>query len=366
VVIMVGIDSLRVDVMDDPRREADLPELFRLRRESTYFAGARSPGSSTAPAMAAIFSGLYYSQLYWRLVPGAGPDVYPDQDNTPRFPELLDTAGVPTVTVDAVGFLLNRFGIVRGFREEQTLCKGGHYAGSQEMMDAALARLERHTSGPLFLFLHLIDAHAPYNRAGKRATEFESYVAELGLVDRQLGRLRHTIERLPFANRTMLVVFSDHGEAFGEHGTTFHGLTLYDELLRVPLMIRTGGAPREESAPVSLIDLGPTILDLMGVATPGRFMGQSLVPYLRGEHPQLHRPLIAEARLMRSLVTPEGMKIIHDTRAETAEVFDLRRDPREENNLYGKNGDDLLGVVRAFFYVHTLRRFGYEVPYRKW
>jgi len=367
VVVMVGIDSFRADLMADPRRQTDLPELFRLQRESTAFANARAPGTSTAPSLSAVFSGLYYSQLFWRLMPGAGPDVYPDDDDSPRFPELLSDSGIPTATFDSGGFLLNRFGVVRGFREEQTMRTGRAYAQGRDVMSAAIARLERHGSGPLFMFLHLLDPHSPYNRAGKKDTPFESYVAEVGLVDHELGRLRQTIERLPLGDRTVLVVLSDHGEAFGEHGMTWHGTTLYDELLRVPLMIWTrASGPRAVTDPVSLIDLGPTILDLMGVATPPRYMGQSLVPYLRGEHPKLTRPIVAEARLMRSLVTPQGMKIIHDTRAQTVEVFDLNRDRAEEKNLFGKDTEELLGVLRAFFQIHTLRRPDYQVPFRKW
>jgi hypothetical protein len=367
VVVVVGIDSFRADLMADPHREADLPELFRLQRESTAFATARAPGTSTAPSLTAVFSGLYYSQLYWRLMPGAGPDVYADDDPSPRFPELLSDVGIPTATFDSGGFLLNRFGVVRGFREEQTLRTGRAYAQGPDVMNAAIARLERHGSGPLFMFLHMLDPHSPYNRGGKRATPFESYVAEVGLVDRELGRLRQTIERLPLRDRTILIVLSDHGEAFGEHGMTWHGTTLYDELLRVPLMIwsRAIGA-RRVTDPVSLIDLGPTVLDLMGVPTPARYMGQSLVPYLRGEHPKLTRPIVAEARLMRSLITPQGMKIIHDTRSQTVEVFDLARDPAEEKNLFGPDTEELLGVLRAFFQIHTLRRPDYQVPYRKW
>jgi hypothetical protein len=366
-VVMLGIDSFRADLMADPRRRADLPELFRLRSESTYFANARSAGSSTVPSLSAIFSGLYYSQLYWRLKENAGPDVYPDQDTNPRFPELLSRAGVNTVGIDPVGFLLDEFGVVRGFREEQSMKTGPRYALGHVMMDAALARLEHVSAEPMFLFLHLIDAHSPYNRAGPKPTPFEGYVAELGLVDEQLGRLRAALARHDLIDRTVLIVLSDHGEAFGEHGMTWHGTTLYDELLRVPLMIWThGGHPRTVVDPVSLMDLGPTVLDLMGVATPARFMGQSLVPYLRGERPRLTRPILAEARLQRALVTPEGMKVIYDTRSQTVEIFDLNRDPKEEQNLFGISGDDSLGELRTFFQVHTLRRPGYEVPYRKW
>jgi arylsulfatase A-like enzyme len=301
------------------------------------------------------------------MVAGAGPDVYPDLDDSPRFPQLLSDAGVITTTFDGVGFLRNKLGVTRGYREEQNVRTGRAYASGHEAMNAAIARLERASDGPLFLFLHLMEPHSPYNRGGQKATPLESYVAEVGLADRELGRLRQALQRDNLKDRAILIVLSDHGEAFGEHGMTWHGLTLYDELLRVPLMIWTGaGQPRAVADPVSLIDLGPTVLDLMGVATPPRYMGQSLVPYLRGQRPVLTRPILAEARLKQALVTDEGMKIIYDTLAQTVELFDLRRDPGEEHNLFGTAGDELLDVVRTFFQVHTLRRPGYRVPYRKW
>src|SRR5690606_37613960 len=105
------------------------------------------------------------------------------------------------------------------------------------------------------------------------------------------------------ADRTVMVVFSDHGEAFGEHGLQEHSRSLYEIMVRVPLIIHVPGvAPRAVDASVSLIDLGPTVLDLAGVATPGRMMGESLVPFLRGEAPVLTRPIVLEGRLKRALV----------------------------------------------------------------
>src|SRR4051812_33410930 len=106
-VIMLSIDSFRADLLADPRRRADLPELFRLREESTYFSRARSAGTSTAPSLAALFSGLYYSQQHWEIKEGAGPDVYPNADPNLRFPQLLAAAGVTTVSFQPVRFLLN-------------------------------------------------------------------------------------------------------------------------------------------------------------------------------------------------------------------------------------------------------------------
>jgi arylsulfatase A-like enzyme len=120
---------------------------------------------------------------------------------------------------------------------------------------------------------------------------------------------------------------------------------------------------------VSLMDVAPTILDLMGVATPGTYMGQSLTPYLRGESPKLERPIAAEARLKQSMILPDGFKVIYDTQTHVVEIYDIAHDPKEEYNLY-REGDPVsaqrLGVLTAFFEAQTLRRPGYKVPYRKW
>ncbi|HSN96639.1 MAG TPA: sulfatase/phosphatase domain-containing protein, partial [Candidatus Nanopelagicales bacterium] len=154
----------------------------------------------------------------------------------------------------------------------------------------------------------------------------------------------------------------------GEHGLTWHANSLYDELLRVPLFIRLPGtAPRRVEDRVSLMDVGPTILDLFGVDTPPRWMGESLTGYLRGKTPELTRPIVAETRLKRTMVMPDGVKIIHDTRNHSVEVYDITADPGELENLYQQQESaDRLQVLSSFFRVHTLKRPGYNVPYRKW
>jgi arylsulfatase A-like enzyme len=231
------------------------------------------------------------------------------------------------------------------------------------------ARLQpSNVTGPTFLYLHFLDAHFPYGHGPGRP--FDRYLASLALVDTQVGKLRAALESNGLWQRTIFIVYADHGEAFGEHGLEWHGASLYDELMRVPLLVRIPGRdPAVVHDPVSLIDLGPTILDLMGVATPGNQMGQSLVPLLRGEHPALDRPLVAEARLKRSLVLSDGIKIIDDARPRGVEMYDLTADPGETKNLYDEANPDAkrrYDILRTFFDVQTLKRPGYEVPYRQW
>jgi hypothetical protein len=370
IVLLLGIDSMRAEVLADEKYRATLPELFRLKDESTYFANARSAGPSTAPSLASLFSGTYFSQMFWVMHPRHGY-VFPHLDTSERFPQLLRNGGVVTATVDATAWLSNDYGIARGFGSHKRVHRrGSYFAPGSLLLAAAQQRLEAYDTGRLFFFAHFLDAHTPYTSAGKKRTPFEGYVAELGLVDGLLGKLRKTLAEQGLLDRATIIVMADHGEAFGEHGMTWHAMTLYDELLRVPLMIRVPGvAPRTVTDPVSLVDLAPTILDLFGVPTPGRFMGESLTGYLRGEPPQLHRPIVAEGRLKRSMVLPDGFKVIHDTRSHGIEIYDLRTDPGEEHNLYDEGSAESaerLGVLDTFFRAQTLKRPGYQVPFRKW
>ncbi len=369
VVLMIGVDSMRADLLEDEKYRKSLPNMFRLRDRSVWFKKARSAGSSTAPAIASLFSSRYYSQLYWTQYKKRRPEVFPHDDPSPRFPELLSAKGIPTVSVDTAGWLLNEFAIVRGFSEEQSARTAG-YPTAHTAIGPLNQRLRDHSEGPLFQYVHCLDAHSPYTSAGKAKTKFLGYVKELALVDTEIGRLEETLKATGLAKRAVWILYSDHGEAFGEHGMTFHATTLYDELLHVPLLIAGPGlAPRAVESPVSLVDIGPTVLDLFQLATPSTMMGQSLVPFLKGESPRLSRPILAESRLKRALVTPDGFKIVEDPRRRTLELYDLNEDPKELNNIFQSDdpkSQEVLGALLMFFDLHTYSRPGYKVPYRRW
>ncbi|UQA60341.1 sulfatase-like hydrolase/transferase [Polyangium aurulentum] len=370
VVILLSVDALRADLVHSRRYDDRLPTLAALRDRSLQFTNARAPGSQTVYSLSTLFSGTYFSQQTWTALPDGG-GVWPHEDTTKRFPDLLRAAGVTTVTYAGAVWMVNRYGVVRGFAEE-TFVKGGpKYTKARPLMDAAIRRLQQaqRQPGPLFLFIHFLDPHAPYDLSSVKGSDFDRYVGEVAMVDAELARLTAWLDTTPLGKRAALIVTADHGEAFGEHNSTRHATTLYDEVLRIPMLLRLpeGTTPREVSEPVSLIDLGPTILDLFGKPTPGYFLGQSLTPYLRGQSPELHRPIVAEGRLKQSLVLPDGMKVIADNRARTIELYDLKTDPGETKNL----ADDAerlerpLGLLRQFFTAHKNERPGYKVPYRR-
>ncbi len=373
VIIYFSADSVRADLFERDAPEVDrFPEIKRLRDESVWFPKARAPGAQTVYTLSAIFAGTYFSQQYWTLKKAENvASLWPWEDKTLRFPALLQRKGVTTVNFCQAEWGQGIYGLVRGFTEDVWVKPkpGSKWSTGQMVTDAIVARLKAHKGGPLFIFTHNLDPHAPYDLAGKSGALRDRWLAEVELVDKQLGQIRAALVETGLDAKAVIVFGADHGEGWGEHGTNFHGQNLYDEQVRVPLMIRVPGvAPREVDTPVSLIDLGPTFLDLMGAPTPAQFMGESLVPFLRGRTPELTRPIIAEGRMKQFMILGDGFKVLRDQRSGSLEIYDLNEDPGELDNLYddlGAEGKARMAVLKAFFETHKIRKKGYKIPFRR-
>jgi arylsulfatase A-like enzyme len=365
-VVLLTVDSLRADVLQKPELLARLPNLSKLRAESVEFTEARSPTPSTYTTFHAIFTGKFFSGTRWtrkNWTKKRELDYFPHTDESPRLSELLGRADVDTISVPSMTQLKKRFGVGKGFRRELSVPQR---ATAAQTIRALLKQLKKRQEEPFFAALHLMDPHHPYDAGAPDAPEFERYVGEIEVVDREIGRLLARLDEPDLANRTFLIVAADHGEAFGEHSTIHHATTLYEELVRVPLLVRGPGIkPRRISEPVTLVDLAPTVLDVFGLPTPGHFLGQSLVPLLAGRDVRLTRPIAAESsRRARSIVFPDGKKAIIDLQRRTRELYDLRKDPLELDNLIDEPGsDEYFSAVQVFFAAHALPN--YEPPWRK-
>lgn len=375
VVVLITIDCMRADVLDRRDTRGQLPTLTRMAERGVYFADAHAPGSMTVVTLTSVFTGTMYSQQRWEESVGP-PGLWPRADRHVHFPQLLQDAGVHTVNIPGTNWLVADYGIVRGFEIEQYRPPSRPAEGNNRWIHSvdavprlieALGALE--PNQPAFLYAHFMDPHSPYIMGGRLETPFESYVAELARVDGQLARLTSYLERSRLAERTYLFVTADHGEGFREHGRREHAYGLYEELIQVPLLVTGPGlTPRRDETLVSLTDLGPTILDLFGQPTPGQFVGQSLLPLMLGQPAELTRPVLAETALIRSLVRPDGIKVIRDLRRGTLELYDLSADPAERHDRVDEMTPamrEAVGALDAYYEIHQLREGGYEPPLRR-
>ncbi len=180
------------------------------------------------------------------------------------------------------------------------------------------------------------------------------YLGEVESVDERIGYLLRALELSERAANTVVVVTSDHGEAFGEHGGFLHGETFYDELLHVPLIFAGPGvrAGQRVRAPVSLLDLMPTLADLLAVEALEDPAGRSLAPLLRGETPAdlLRRDLYAVSPLRSEgadALTRGDYKLIAAEGDRALELYDLVADPGERRNLAGEKPEVVAAMLRS-------------------
>jgi choline-sulfatase len=345
--VVVIVDTLRADRL---LALADrLPYLSALRARSVAFERALSPSSWTPTATASIFTGLWPHQHgvrtgYLALEGGrrlAPVDRLPEAAAT--LPGVMRAAGYFTVGVSDNVNIGATTGFARGF---DTFIAHADQGAARVAKSARRALAARPANRSYFLYLHLMDPHAPYRkRPGYRAPSrpedrpLARYDSEIVYVDRHLRALH---DALGWERNTLLVFSSDHGEAFGEHGCHGHPNQLYQELLAVPLLFFAPGwlpaATLQER--VSTVDILPTLRGLLGLPPDPDAAGIDLSARLRGPGEPAPRALYAmrysdllKPPLARRAVVAEGMKLIEYLPGERLELFDLARDPGEIHDI---------------------------------
>jgi arylsulfatase A-like enzyme len=333
-IVLVTIDSLRPDhVGAYGAARPTTPNLDALARRALVFERAYAPGSSTRFSIPALVTGRFMSQLAMR-----GRAILPQNET---FAEVLGAAGWHAAAVMGPTERGTGPGVGQGFsvfRHSRDL-QGEHV--DRGIVDEALALLEAAPRDrPLLLWVHLYDPHTPLSpqpdapRWGDR--DADRYDREVWATDRQLGRLLEAVEGRFGPDGAVVVVSADHGEAFGEHGKVGHSAQLYEELVRVPLVVRVpGGAVGRSPMLASLLDLYPTFLDLTGVPHPAVLEGRSLLPLLEGGEPDLERMVFEELRFGRA--ADHGQTAVHhrrhhlivDAASGAGVLFDVVRDASE-------------------------------------
>ncbi|MCK4271240.1 sulfatase-like hydrolase/transferase, partial [bacterium] len=167
------------------------------------------------------------------------------------------------------------------------------------------------------------------------------YDAEIAYVDAEIGKLMAKLKKMGLYDNTLIVLNSDHGEAFGEHQKYYHGMTVYDEMVRVPIIIKPPHSRNKKKkihGQVRNIDIMPTVLDYCGLEAPEDCDGQSLRSFIEGDAPpnlpgisETHRGTTMKFHLLA--LRHQGHKLIYDLANDRVELYDLRTDPRERNSL---------------------------------
>jgi arylsulfatase A-like enzyme len=364
-VLFIFIDTLRADRVDPVRT----PVLDALAARGARFRRAYAQAPGTSRSFPSLVTSRLPSKIVWDESFRDTPGML--LDNHTIF-EVLRDAGYHTVGL-ASHFYFNTAGVDQGF-EEFDNSGALEPAEAEEDVSAprlvarverALTRLEK-GGRPFAMLLHFAEPHAGYMphpeiRNGRPApTALEgAYDEEVSYLDGQLGQLFEILKKRQLDQSTMVVVFSDHGESFGlhrENGIALfrHGRTLHDELLRVPLIIFAPTvAPHTIDQPVMLLDVAPTVLDILGVPLPPSFEGRSLAGALAGR-PLAPAPVYAEMLTRptwreeaRMLLDADGRtKVIYRITHPRFEIFDVLADPLEQHELSESRPDLLERMTR--------------------
>jgi arylsulfatase A-like enzyme len=373
-VILISLDTLRGDHVEKVQDGiALMPSLAKVGEEGVLFEKAFSPYPSTSAGHMSLFTSVY---------PVVHRVTFANQI-APRWlttlTEVFAQNGYTTGAVTENAMLAAHSGFARGFQSYKENKGLGRWesAGEAEATFAdGISWLKTHADEIFFLFLHTYEVHSPYkppadvalpplpNTASVAEKKLRHYQGETRHTDRTMQRLFETLEELDLSEDTVVIITSDHGEAFGEHGHVGHSWNLYDEFLHVPLIFWAPGyLPAGQRIPgqVSLLDVAPTIFDLVDLPSPASMAGNSLAPLIRGEikvPPESY--IYAEA--------PKGKQhkgrvfgarnskykfISRDFVTEPLEIYDLENDPGEQKNLVGDA--KLMSLGRAAL-----------APYRTW
>ena len=354
-VILITLDTLRADHLGVYGYErATTPNLDQFARHAVVFERAISQASSTRASHQSLFQSRPASAA---------------EGNGLALAEVLAKHGFRTAAFTGGGNISGKLGFARGFESYEE--GDGGLAGS---IPKAASWVREHRNERFFLFLHTYDIHLPYDPPEPHASMFTAsydgpvrgdntretlrgirqldgrqdvatrlddddrarvvalYDGGIHYTDAQLAHFFNLVDELDLDRDTLVIFFSDHGEEFWDHGSVIHSHTLYRELLHVPLLLRAPGiAPTRIAAVVPLMDLSPTILELLRVPVPSQFEGRSLLGLISGSE-TADRPVISEQRSLKSwLEVP--FKLVRGEKLDELQLFNLAVDPLEQNNI---------------------------------
>lgn len=374
-IILITLDTTRADRMGFLGSQRGLtPNLDILARDSAIFTRAYAHVPLTPPSHASILTGTYPQFNKVNEMQSPLPA------DLPYAPEILRAHGyhtaafVASIVLDATGPFSPGFG--RGF---ETYDAGFHNAGAgedpyhsirrrgDEVVTHALAWLAKHRSGPFFVWLHLYDAHDPYDPPDPFKSRYsaEPYDGAIAYEDAAVGKLLRQLKSRGLYESSMIAVMADHGESLGSHGEDTHGIFLYDETIRVPLLIklpRAVNGGRKIVDRVELVDVLPTLLEEARIAIPKEVQGEPLLASIKADPKsgaasgESGRTAYAESDYSRTEYGWSAVRALRSGKylyiqSPHRELYNETIDPKADDNLAASSvavADTLEGQLEAF------------------
>jgi arylsulfatase A-like enzyme/tetratricopeptide (TPR) repeat protein len=345
-VLLITLDTTRADRLGCyGYPKAKTPNLDALAHNGIRFANAYAPAPLTLPSHCSIMTGMY-PQAH-QVHNNGSYTLAPDKLTLAK---ILKDKGFQTAAFVASFSVDSRFGLDQGFDlyddnfQESTPFKALNAERKAEQVYAVFSPwFDKLQDKPFFCWLHFFDPHLPYNPPSPYREQFADspYDGELAYMDYIIGQVMRRLKDKNILGRTLIVVAGDHGEGFGEKGESGHGVFLYDNTMKVPLIFYAENhlpPQRVVQARVRLIDVMPTVLDILGLPRPESVQGTSLVPYiLKKKKADLESYLETYYPKENFGWAPLFGLVAGDRkyiRAPKEELYDVKADPGENVNLF--------------------------------
>lgn len=342
-VLVISIDALRADHLGAYGYARPISTyLDRFAEEALVFEHAYAAAPHSSYSISSLWTSAYIHQRVELGLP------LPER----TVASVLGDVGYRTAAFYTQGIFHTEGERMRVYEQNAFRFDRHEHANltAENMTDAALEEIDRiHQDGepPSLTWVHYFDVHEPYREQSLGTADLDRYDGEIRNVDRAIERLITGVRRR-LERPVIIALTADHGEEFRDHGGVYHGSTLYEEQIRVPLILHVPGVEgRRVAAPVELVDLAPTLLGLVDHADP-TMRGDDLRP-LFGE--DLSWPPAFGAVSYKKMVVRWPYKLVADLRFDLFEIYDLEEDPHERVNLAGERPEllaDLKGEVYAW------------------
>lgn len=383
-IILISIDTLRADHLRSYGYDRDTsPLIEQLAHEGVLFREAIAQSPWTLPSHVSLLTGIYPKHH------GVKDEKTAIPDRVNLLAEYFRSHGFATAGFVNSFYLSGRYGFDRGFEEFQYIRET---LGADHVIREALKYLRNRAPKRFFLFLHFYDVHSDYDpgpnyekmfngaRTGKvpgttaallkyRRGEIKItpedikyieglYDAEIRELSDKLTELFETLKKMKMLDNTLVIITSDHGEEFLDHNGVLHGRTLYDELVRVPLIFWGPGIPKGViiQQQVQLVDIMPTLLEWCGIEPETRLDGHSLGSLIGGRGGGSEdRPAFSEAdhnnkeNDIKRMIRLNGYKFYFDRLTEHKEMYSLASDPKEKVNVYDSANPNAKAMEKRLF-----------------